>query len=204
MKELILIGGGGHFKSAMDVIEQENRFKIKGIVDKPHRRNEKILGYPVIACDDEIPDLVNRFTHFFITVGQIQTPEPRTRIFDLLKGLGLKLPVIVSPFAHVSPHASIDEGTIIMHGAVVNAGAVVGKNCIVNTRAVIEHDVLIESHCHIATGAIINGDAVVREKSFVGSQVMVREGIEIGRTSVIGAGVALFQPVPENSFIKRC
>lgn len=203
MKDLILIGGGGHFKSCTDVIEQENRFEIKGVVDKPQRRNEKILGYPVVAGDDEIPELVRRFSHFFITIGQIKTPDPRIRIFSLLKSLGLKLPVIVSPFAHVSPHASIEEGTIVMHGAIVNAGAVIGKNCIINTRAMIEHDVLIESHCHIATGAVINGDAVIRENTFVGSQAMVREGIEIGHTSIIGAGVALFHSVPEKSVRKR-
>ena len=32
MDEIILIGGGSHCKSVIDVIEQENRFKIIGIV----------------------------------------------------------------------------------------------------------------------------------------------------------------------------
>ena len=31
----ILIGGGGHCKSVIDVIEQEAKFEIAGIVDKP-------------------------------------------------------------------------------------------------------------------------------------------------------------------------
>ena len=35
MKEIILIGGGGHCKSVIDVIEQEGQFKIVGIVDRP-------------------------------------------------------------------------------------------------------------------------------------------------------------------------
>ena len=30
---LILIGGGGHCKSCIDVIEQENKFNITGILD---------------------------------------------------------------------------------------------------------------------------------------------------------------------------
>ena len=35
MKELILIGGGGgHCRSCIDVIEQEQKFKIAGIIDK--------------------------------------------------------------------------------------------------------------------------------------------------------------------------
>jgi FlaA1/EpsC-like NDP-sugar epimerase len=34
MKKIILIGGGGHSKSCIDVIENENKYKIVGIVDK--------------------------------------------------------------------------------------------------------------------------------------------------------------------------
>ncbi|MBI4309254.1 MAG: acetyltransferase, partial [Candidatus Omnitrophica bacterium] len=36
-KNLILIGGGGHCKSCIDVIESENKFKIAGIVDTKER-----------------------------------------------------------------------------------------------------------------------------------------------------------------------
>ncbi len=34
MKEIILVGGGGHCKSVIDVIEQEAKYKIAGIIDK--------------------------------------------------------------------------------------------------------------------------------------------------------------------------
>jgi len=32
--QLLLIGGGGHYRSCIDVIEQDGRFRIAGIVDK--------------------------------------------------------------------------------------------------------------------------------------------------------------------------
>ena len=34
-EEIILIGGGGHCKSCIDVIEQEGKYQIAGIVDLP-------------------------------------------------------------------------------------------------------------------------------------------------------------------------
>ena len=43
MNNIILIGGGGHCHSVIDVIEQEGRFRIKGIVDKT-----KLLGSSVL------------------------------------------------------------------------------------------------------------------------------------------------------------
>ena len=40
-QKLILIGGGGHCKSCIDVIEKEGRFQISGIVDVPEKYGEK-------------------------------------------------------------------------------------------------------------------------------------------------------------------
>jgi hypothetical protein len=42
MKEIILILGGGYFKSVIDVIEREGRFEIVGIVDKPDLLGSKV------------------------------------------------------------------------------------------------------------------------------------------------------------------
>jgi len=46
MKDIILIGGGGHCRSVIDVIEQEGLFSIVGIVDRPEKLGDKVLGYP--------------------------------------------------------------------------------------------------------------------------------------------------------------
>ena len=54
MNKIILIGGGGHCKSVIDVVEREARFEIAGIVDKPEFLGTKILGYPVIGNDTDL------------------------------------------------------------------------------------------------------------------------------------------------------
>jgi len=40
MKKLILIGAGGHCKSCIDVIENENKFKIVAIIDKKKKKKK--------------------------------------------------------------------------------------------------------------------------------------------------------------------
>jgi sugar O-acyltransferase (sialic acid O-acetyltransferase NeuD family) len=202
--DLILIGGGGHCKSCIDVIEQENRFRIAGIVDLPERLGEKIFDYNIIACDKDLPDLVKKYSHFFITLGQIKTPTRREKLFEQLKMLGLTLPVIISPRAYVSCYASVGEGTIVMHDAFVNAAAKVGKNCIINTKALIEHDSIVEDYCHISTGAVINGNAKIRSQSFLGSNSVTSEGIEIGENSLIGCGLRITESLQKQTFLKNC
>jgi FlaA1/EpsC-like NDP-sugar epimerase len=53
-EKIILIGGGGHAHSVIDVIEQENKYEIVGIIDVKENIGKKVLGYEVIACDDDL------------------------------------------------------------------------------------------------------------------------------------------------------
>ena len=201
-QSIILIGGGGHCKACIDVIEQEARYRIAGVVDVAEKLHEQILGYKVICTDEDIPNIVKEYDHFLITLGQIKTPKRRIALFELLKSLNAKLPVIISPLAYVSKHAQVGEGTIVMHNTLVNAGASIGRNCIINSKALVEHDATIADHCHISTGAVVNGGVRIGPQTFIGSNVSTREYVEIGDTCVIGAGEKIITNIASNSIIK--
>ena len=193
MKDIILIGGGGHCKSVIDVIEQEGRFKIAGIVDKPELLGSKLFGYLIIGNDSDLDDLAKKYQYALVTVGQIKSPLLRIKLFELAVKSGFILPTVVSPRAYLSKHAMVDKGSIIMHDALINANAKVGENCIINSKALIEHDVIIENHCHISTGSIINGGTIVRNNTFFGSNSVAKEDIIVKKQSVIGGGVAVLK-----------
>ena len=198
-KKIILVGGGGHCRSCIDVIEQEDKYQIGGIVDVSAKLHQKILGYEIIATDSDLSNLIREYEFFFITIGQIKSPEKRISIFQRLKSLGAKLPKIISPLAYVSSNSLVGEGTIVMHNALINAGAEVGKNCIINTKALIEHDAWIGDHCHISTAAVINGGVVVGSGTFFGSSAVSREYIEIGENTVIGLNAKVLKNIPDGS-----
>lgn len=181
-----MIGGGGHCAACIDVIEQEDKFEIAGIVDKTSASGT-LLGYPVLGGDDDLRALRSSYDFALITIGQIKSPATRIRLFEHIKSLGYILTTIVSPRAYVSRHASIGEGTIVMHDALVNSRATVGRNCIINTKALIEHDALVEDNCHISTGAIINGGAMIRQGTFVGSNAVTKEAVQTKENAFIKA-----------------
>lgn len=188
MEEIVLIGGGGHCKSCIDVIEAEGKFHISGILDTAEKIGHDLLGYKYIGTDDDIPEMIKKYKNFFITIGQLDCSSKRAGLFSLLTKSGAILPSIVSPIAYVSKYALIGAGSIIMHGALVNVSSTIGSNCIINTNAHIEHDAQIEDHCHIATGAIVNGGVHVGECSFVGSGSVIKQ----------------YCQVPPSTFIKAC
>lgn len=185
-KNLILVGGGGHCKSVIDVAESAG-YTIKGILDLPEKIGEKILGYSIIGTDEDISNFVHEGL-FLVTVGQIKDASLRINLHQKIVNAGGKLATVIASTAYVSKYATIGEGSVIMHHAMVNADAVVGKGCIINTFANIEHDAVIGDYCHISTGAMINGNCKIGRGTFFGSQSVMVNGLEIVEECVIGAG----------------
>ena len=186
MKKLLLVGGGGHCKACIDVIEKTGAFEIVGIVDNQLTASEKVCDYAVIGSDKDLPNLLTKANYALVTIGQLRNTERRIVLFEYLIHLGYQMPTIISPTAYIAKEVAIGMGTIVMHNVLINRAANVGQNCIINTKALIEHDAIIADHCHISTAATVNGDAIVKTRSFVGSNAVVVH------TAV----------VPEDSFIK--
>ena len=200
---ILLIGGGGHCRACVDVLEQESRFQIAGVVERKGGPREAVLGYPVLGTDEDLTQLREKYEFALVTVGQIKSATPRKRLYAQLLALGFQLPVIVSPRSYVSPHAKLGSGTIVMHDVLVNAGAYVGENCILNSKSLIEHDAVIGDHCHISTGSILNGETQIGHESFIGTRAVVREGVRIGARSLVAGGARVMIDLPENSKYKN-
>ncbi len=185
-KQLILIGGGGHCKSVIEVAESAG-YTILGILDRPEEVGKQVLDYKVIGVDDDIPQYVDQ-AEFVITVGFIKNSSLRIKLYRKVLEAGGKLATLVASTAHVSKYATLGQGTVVMHQALVNAGAVIGDNVIINTFANIEHDAHIGNQCHVSTGSMINGDCVVGDSCFIGSQSVLANAIFICPNVIIGAG----------------
>lgn len=187
--KLILIGAGGHCRSCIDVIEQEGKFDILGVVKKAGQDTPtKILDYPVIGTDTDLSALKQECGHALVTVGQIKSSAIRFKLYTQLKELGFELPAIISPLAYVSRYAVIGAGTIVMHHAVVNANARVGTNCILNSKSLVEHDAVIGDGVHLSTGAVINGASSIGAGSFIGSGATVIQELTLPTQSFVRAG----------------
>lgn len=184
---LVLIGGGGHCVSVIDIIENGNEYNILGILEL-NKTNNNILGYKILGDDNLIPELVNGNTYFLITVGQLKSYSIRKNIAKTLIENNAKLATVISSLAYVSKHAQIEEGTVIMNHAVVNAKAKIGKNCIINTKSNIEHGVSIGEFCHISTCAVVNGDSIIGSGTFIGSNATISNDVSIKDNSIISAG----------------
>lgn len=202
MEGVVLLGGGGHCRACIDVLEAWGELPIAGLVGEMGGSQESVLGYSVLGTDADLGSILQRFSFALVAVGQIRDAQPRIELFRRASELGGAFPVVVSPRAYVSRHSEVEDGTIVMHGAIVNAGARVGLNCIVNSCALIEHDAQVGPHSHIATGALVNGGAIIGSGAFVGSGAIIHQGVRVGDRSVIAAGATVRRDVIEGSIVR--
>lgn len=193
---MILIGGGGHCRSCVSVIESTKAFNIAGIVDFAPPQGD-LSAYTYLGDDDCLGEIAPG-RDWLITMGSVGPAKVRTMAFEHALALRGAEPVkIVAASAVVARTANIGAGTIVMHHAIVNSSASIGRNCIINNRALVEHDVQVGDHVHVATGAIVNGGCSIGNGVFVGSGSVLKQGIEIGADVWIGMGAVVAHDLKE-------
>tara|TARA_B110000858_G_scaffold120866_1_gene137950 strand:+ start:4667 stop:5266 length:600 start_codon:yes stop_codon:yes gene_type:complete len=196
MDKIIIVGSGGHAKSCIDIISNQDLYEISGIVDNDV--GSKILGQTIIGNDDDLEVIFKKFKNAVIGIGQIEDNSARINIYNKLKKIGFKLPTIISKTAYVSKYANIGEATFIMQGVILGPDSIIGKNCIINTFVSIEHGAFIGDNTHISTGTLVNGDVSIGSDSFIGSGTVIKNGINIGRNCFIKMGSIVDQDIADN------
>lgn len=190
-KKILIIGAGGHSKSCIDIIQNNNKYEIYGVIGLNNEVGKKVLGIPVIGIDKDLFDLRNIVDHAFIAIGQINNSEKRIKIYEHLKKLNFILPTFYSSNSYVSPFTEIMEGSIIMHHCVINAGVKIGRCVIVNNMSLIDHDSSIGNFTHVSTNVVLNGNVTVGDRTFIGSKTVTANNIVIENDKFIKMGSVL-------------
>ena len=186
MKNIILIGDGGHANSVIEILKNNRQYRPKYKITNIKRKKNK--NNIIFYSSKNLQKLINKSKYAHIAFGQITNLKKREQEFIKLSKIGFKFPKIISKFSIISKSTSIGDGTIIMNGVKVNSLSKIGLNNIINTGVIIEHDVIIGNHCHIAPGAIINGGVKIGNNCFIGSGAIIKQGTIIKNKKFIQAG----------------
>lgn len=192
---LVIVGGGGHAKVIIDILEQVGEFEIAGFVSVP-RQADSLCGYPCLGADQDLAQALTSGIDFaFVAIGDNQ--RRRESIGRVLRQ-GFSLANAISPRAVISRSATLGRGIAIMPGAVVNTCARLADGVIVNTNAGVDHDCVLGSCVHVGPGAAVAGGVRLGDEVFLGAGVSVIPGVAIGAHTTVGAGAAVVNDLPAN------
>jgi acetyltransferase-like isoleucine patch superfamily enzyme len=122
---LLLIGGGGHCRSCIDVIEATQQFDIVGIVEADGVTPDTLNPYPCIGHDADLPSLLQTTPHCLITVGQVKSATVRQNLFNQLTQLGAVFPSIIGERCLIGSNTVVKQGVSISDNTIIGAGSVV-------------------------------------------------------------------------------
>lgn len=191
-KKLVLVGGGGHARSLLAVIDDD--IPVAGYADVQPCAD---LDIPYLGTDSECIALLDADEYevaLTVVSGRDCSLAMRGRLIQLYHAFDM--PLIIAPTAIVAG-CRIGPGSQLMHRAVVNAGTEIGRCCIVNTGAVVEHDCRIGTNVFIGPGAVICGGVEIGDNCYIGANATVRPGARICAGAVIGMGAVVVNDITE-------
>lgn len=192
MKKVIIIGGGGHALSLLEMIKDYSF--IEGYTDL---RPNNAMPVKYLGTDDEVIRYYStdryQVHHALVYTSEVNM-KLRKRLLDLFSLY--ESATFISDSALVSKNSDIQTGVAIFEKAVLNRSKI-GCNTIINTGAIIEHDCCIGNNVFIGPGVIVGGGVTVQDNSFIGMGTVIRDGVSVCSDVVIGMGSLVVKNINE-------
>lgn len=203
MKQLLLVGGGGHCKSVIDaLLTSECEFEKIAVIDIKEKVGTFIGGIEVIGTDSDLERLYSQgYKYAFITLGSVGNTQKREKICENLERIGFIFPNIVDNSSVIGRDVTLSKGVFVGKNATINTETIISDHAIVNTGAVIEHECNIGKFVHVAPGSVICGNVIIGDKSHVGANATLIQGVKIEENVIIGAGSTIIKDVEKNTTV---
>ena len=180
------------------IVESIPNHKLVAIFDDTEGLRSPFKDIPLYHEHSKISNFYN--CKFVVTIGNPHA-FARRKISEKLISFGMKPINAIDKTSVILPYTKIGKGVQIHSGVIINPFACIGDYCIINTRALVEHDDIIESGVEVGPGAILCGQVHVGENTWIGAGAIVRDNLNVGKNCIIGAGAVVVKDVPDNTVV---
>lgn len=191
MKQIAIIGAGGHTRSSINLLKQYFPLQSLQIFDDSYNDNmtEIIHNIHLVGRVEEISE-----SHqVFLSIGN---NSEREQLFQQYNHQIIKTNLFHGKSFQESD-LSIGQSNQIFANTYLNSYVHLGDNNIINTSAILEHEVEIGNHNHISVGATLCGRVKIGNGCFIGAGAVIIDKVSIGNDVIIGAGSVVVQDIKE-------
>ncbi len=202
LEKVIIIGAGGHARSVLDILKENNEYEVVGCIDSDYPNKtklEKMEDVDIIGRDEHLEDYYKKgISNVFVAIGDNET---RKKLYEKVVEIGYTPINVISRHSYISKNCILGTGICVMHGAVINVNGSIGNGCIINTNSSVDHDCEVEDFVHVAPGVAISGMTKIGEGTHIGTNVAVIDNLTIGKWCYIGAGAAVVKDISDYSMV---
>ena len=199
-KDVVIVGGLGPGMIAYSVFEAQTKisgeWNILGILTDVDLSE---MDVKVLGSTNELSKFVEQGAYVHYTL-HINAKEKKSRLkyLDSLSIPGEQHASVVHPSAKISPHTKIGNGVCIAPLASSSPGSVIGDHCVLLANSFLGHDSSLGRAVTLAAHSVVGGRVNVCEGAHIGLNSTVREDIEIGSFSILGAASMLTKDLPDS------
>lgn len=192
--KVVIIGGGGFGKEALDILSYSHN-EVIGFID-PELKGKEIQGVKVLGGDEVLVELIKKEkVAAFVAVAK---PTARKKIFERVKKLGYKMINVIHPTASISKSAKIGEGNIVYGGVTINTLVSIGDGCLINSNVSIGHETKLGNFVNLNPGVNIGGKILIKDGAYIGIGADAIEEVTIGENTIVGGGAVVIKDLPDN------
>lgn len=184
-----IFGAGGHTRSLALLLDHSG-YLADAIYDESYiaEKNESIFSIPVLGKPVDCTS-----NSIVLSYGSNEQRSDYYRNYhDRILPDNL-----IHPTAFLERSINIGQSNQIFGGVIINGMCEAGYNNIINTRALIEHEVIIGNHNHISIGSILSGRVKIGSYCFIGAGAVVIDKVKICDNVTIGANSVVIKDIAE-------
>ena len=195
-KKIIIWGSAGHGSAVLDLINNIGLSLFTFLDENPKAKS--INKSRLIKGKKNISSFLekkNDSKKFLYTVAIGSNQKIRLNIYNNLKKMGFKIPILAHRTAYISRTAKINNGTQIFANTNIGPNTIIGESCIINNNSNVDHDCNLGDGVHIAPGAILCGGIKIGNNTLIGANSTILPYLKIGSNCIIGAGTVVTKNV---------
>ncbi|MCK9903264.1 acetyltransferase [Frankia sp. Cpl3] len=196
MRELVVIGGGGHGREVLELVEAVNAarptYRLRGVLDDGAPDTDLLAAYGVCHLGP-VDLLAGLDVDYVVAIGSAQA---RRRVDLAATEWGRRAATLVHPRAIVGRRVTLGPGAVVFAFASVTTNVRIGRHVLLNTAATVAHDCRLGDYVTLAPGARLSGAATVGDGATVGTGAVVIQRVHVGAGTTVGAGAVVVRELP--------
>lgn len=201
-KKLVIFGSGDMADLAHYYFVNDSDYEVVAFtVDQAFLSEPTYLGLPVVAFETLTKSYPVDEYSLFIALSYSKLNQVRRDRFEAAKGMGYHTPSYISSKATILNDDRIGENCFILEDNTIQPFVEIGDNVTLWSGNHIGHHSKIANHTFIASHVVVSGGVKIGEQCFIGVNATLRDHIQLGDRSVIGAGVLMLKSCDAESLL---
>lgn len=198
MARIVVFGTGDAARLAHYYFRNDSEHEVAAFtVDSGYLSGESFLDLPLVAFETIVESYPPHDYKMFVALGYSRMNRVRAEKYHQAKTKGYELVSYVSSRCSFLTEHPVGDNCFILEDNTIQPFVRVGNDVTLWSGNHIGHDSTIEDHCFLASQIVVSGHCHIQPYCFIGVNATLRNGLNIARETLIGAGAVVMNDTVE-------